>query len=161
MGETPQVDGDERSSLVKAIDLAVEAVKRFPPRGFGRQQVDLFVKGYMDFRLDAVAGGRAAQKSLTRDVLTYFQEGAGEAVEYFWEQSQALGLPYARSNPLEAILRRGKIRTRAECEFVTDTLVPGLQHGWLDLGQVEKLSQWIGEFEQRASKPRKGTKPHE
>ncbi len=143
--------------LCKAIDIAIESVKKFPPKGFDNNHLDHFVKTYLEFRHGVLnpAPQYKNGKSLSykkNDVLTYFQEGTGDAVHYFWKQVNELNLGYKRENKLAKILKRQKIKDQIEYDFVIDVLVPYQQEGLISESDAKAISEMILEFEKNISK---------
>ena len=91
----------------------------------------------------------ASLKYDIKAVFTYFQEGAGETVEYFWNKICEANLDYKRENKLEKILNRGKIRGRIEYEYVTDMIVVAEQVGMTSEEETKRLSEMLGEYESK------------
>jgi len=83
-------------------------------------------------------------------VFTYFQEAAGDAVEYFWRQLAQENLGYVREDKLRKILAREKIRGRIEYELVIDSLVAAQQGGRITEQEAKQLNEMIGKFETQA-----------
>ena len=85
-------------------------------------------------------------------MFTYFQEGSGPTVEYFWQKINEAGLDYVRENKLEKILKRGNIRGRIEYDYVTDMMVVAEQLGMVSKEEAQQLSNMLGAYEQRAKR---------
>jgi hypothetical protein len=84
----------EREKSLKAIDIALDAFKKCNT-GLSPDQIEMMIKGYNDFK--ALAENPepqfrrvASMDSLKDIILTYFQEGSGEVVEYFWKEIEAV-----------------------------------------------------------------------
>jgi len=86
------------------------------------------------------------------DVLTYFQEGVGEGITYFWQQVEKEKLGYVREDKLRKIMSKSRLKNREEYECLTDVLVAAGQEGRLTTQQAQQLSEMIGEFEKRKTK---------
>lgn len=146
----------ESQRLAAAIDCALAAVRQHPPAGFSLPQVEHFIAVYTGIR-QAVLHPPAAYQNLAslaysvQDVFTYFQEAAGEDVEYFWRQVQHLELGYQRQDNLQKILRAGKIKNQVEYAYVTDSLVAARQANSITSEQAARLSAFIGKFEEKRS----------
>ena len=82
-------------------------------------------------------------------VFTYFQEAAGETVEYFWAKLNEAGLDYKRENKLEKILNRGKIKGDIEYNYVTDMLVVAEEVGLTTAVQNAQLNEILGVYESK------------
>ena len=82
-------------------------------------------------------------------VFTYFQEGAGPTVEYFWNRIAEEKLDYTRENRLKKILDRGKIKGRVEFEYVIDMFVVAQQNGMITRDEALQLSDMLEKFEKR------------
>jgi hypothetical protein len=87
-----------------------------------------------------------------KDILIFFQESNGQAVNYFWEQISQAAIPIKRENKMAKILKRKRIKDRAEFDFLIDVLVPYQQGGMLTEEDVKKVNQMISEFERKKSK---------
>jgi len=142
--------------LSAAIDLAIEALQRFPPPLFTQENLVHMVNVYREWKQEVEHPAPAYQnkrslKYQQANVLTYFLEATGPTVDYFWQQVQQQGLPYQRVNRLANILKRGRLKSRIEYDLVVDVLVPYQQEGLLTTDEVAALSRMIGEYENRKS----------
>jgi hypothetical protein len=143
---------EEASKLAKAIDIAIEAAEKYVPEKEDKTTQEYFIKAYKMFKEDLLQS-RKEYKNLTSlkyritEVFTYFQEGRGETVEYFWKRLKEENLDYKRVNRLAQVLKRGKIRNDAEFDYVTDTLVPLQQEGTINEQEAERLSQMLYNYE--------------
>ncbi|MBF9238085.1 hypothetical protein I2I05_11830 [Hymenobacter sp. BT683] len=140
--------------LSAAIDVAIEALQRFPPAGESGEGVAHWVSVYRELKehVDQPAPEYRNQRSLQHmqaDVLTYFLEATGPTVDYFWQHVQQRGLPYQRVNRMAKILKRNRLTSRSEYDLVVDVLVPYQQEGLLTPDEAAALSRMIGEFENR------------
>jgi len=147
----------EAARLAKAIDLAIESFKRYPPKDFTETHVEHVIKVYTDFKHSALNPEPKYKKiaSLKYDiqnVFTYFQEATGKTVEYFWEQVNKENLGYVREDKMSKILERGKIKGRKEYEYVIDLITVTKQIGRINNEESLKLNNMIGEFEGRKRK---------
>jgi hypothetical protein len=149
---------DDLSTLVaRVIDLAVEAVTKFPPNGFAAADVEHFIRVYNQHKhetLNPLPQFRkvASANQTMKDILIFFQESNGQAVNYFWEQISQAAIPIKRENKMAKILKRKRIKDRAEFDFLIDVLVPYQQGGMLTEEDVKKVNQMISEFERKKSK---------
>ncbi|TXK26690.1 hypothetical protein FVR03_21590 [Pontibacter qinzhouensis] len=142
----------EAEKVARAIDIAIEAFMKTPPPGFTDSQVNQFVKVYKDYKesaLNPLPGFRklASLKYIVNDILTFFQESKGEAVDSFWEKVNEENLGYKREDQLRKILDRGKIRGRIEYELAVDSIVPAEQEGSITKEDASLLGKLISEFE--------------
>ena len=114
---------DEALKLAQAIDIAIEAFKVECPKEFEKSHQEHFISCYTDWK-EKCLNPEPQFKNLTslkysiNDVFTYFQEGTGKTVEYFWKRIKEEGLEYERENKLEKILKRGIIKGRIEYDYV-------------------------------------------
>jgi len=142
----------EAQKLVKAIDIAIESYIKFPPDGFTKEVLDHVVNLHKEWK-DSVLNSERKFRTLAslkydiEGVFTYFLEGRGEAVEYFWQQLNQENLGYIREDKLRKILDRGKIRGRVEYELAVDSIVAAQQEGRITAKEAEELSRMIGIFE--------------
>ena len=139
--------------LERTIDIAIESFKKFPPEGFDEHFLEHTINCHVEWKgclLD-----REKPQTMTRisdiksDVLIYFQEGTGDAVEYFWRRVTDENLGIKRENKLAKILKRGKIKNDIEYDFVIDVMVPYRQQGVISEGDVVKLNQLILAYERK------------
>lgn len=154
---------EARDNLTKAIDLANEALLKYP-NGKEKQEfvydgISYTVLEWTIKWLNEVKKRRLNEekkyetlqslKYSIEDVFTYFQEAAGPDVDEFWRLIKEANLPYERENKLEKIMTRGRIRNDIEYDYVIDTIVPFQQEGILSNEDVKKLNEMIEKFERK------------
>lgn len=154
---------EARDNLKKAIDLANEALLKYP-NGKEKQEfvydgISYTVLEWTIKWLNEVKKRRLNEekkyetlqslKYSIEDVFTYFQEAAGPDVDEFWRLIKEANLPYERENKLEKIMTRGRIRNDIEYDYVIDTIVPFQQEGILSNEDVKKLNEMIEKFERK------------
>ncbi|WP_339718124.1 hypothetical protein [Cyclobacterium amurskyense] len=110
---------EEASKLAAVIDIAIEAFKVECPPNFEKRHQEHTVSCYANWKESCLNPepqfrNLASLQYSINDVFTYFQEGTGNTVEYFWKKIDEAQLDYKRENKLEKILNRGKIRGRIE-----------------------------------------------
>jgi len=155
--KTKRLYENELTAFVKLVQLAIESYTQYPP--YAQEHVDSTVRHLEHERSEAINGpGKYRNlRSLDQrvdDILIYFNEGAGTTVDYFWKRIKEEGLPYERKDVLKIVLERGKIRGRQEYDVVTDTFVPAQQEGRISAEEFERLSNMLGEYENRRSNRR-------
>ena len=148
---------EEANKLITAIDIAIEAFKLECPPDFEKRHQEHTISCYTNLKEsclnpDAQFRNLASLKYSINDVFTYFQEGTGKTVEYFWKKIDEANLDYKRENKLEKILNRGKIKGRIEFDYVTDMIVVAEQVGMTSKEETIKLSVMLGEYESRNKK---------
>lgn len=148
---------EEVEKLCKAIDISIESYKKYPPNNWTPEIIETVTSNLekdKNRRLEATQKFRtmASLKYDIETVFTYFQEGSGEAVEYFWTEIKKAKLDYKRKNKLEKILNRGKIKGAIEYNYVTDMLVVAEQAGLTTKVQTEKLSEMLSAYESKNKK---------
>lgn len=154
---------EARDNLIKAIDLANEALLKYP-NGKEKQEfvydgISYTVLEWTIKWLNEVKKRRLNEekkyetlqslKYSIEDVFTYFQEAAGPDVDEFWRLIKEANLPYERENKLEKIMTRGRICNDIEYDYVIDTIVPFQQEGILSNEDVKKLNEMIEKFERK------------
>jgi hypothetical protein len=143
----------EAIKLAKAIDIAIDAFVKYPPKDFTEEHIDHVVSVHNEWK-NAVLNPEPKFKKIAslkydiQNVFTYFQESSGETVEYFWRQIKNESLDYVREDKLRKIIERGK-KGQIEFDLVTDSLVAAEQDGQITKEQAGQLSRMIGEFEKR------------
>lgn len=145
---------EEANKLAAAIDIAIGAFKTECPADFDSSHQEHVISCYADYKEKCLNPepqfrNLTSLKYLINDVFTYFQEGTGKTVEYFWCRIKEVGLDYIRENRLEKILNRGKIKGRIEYEYVTDMIMVAEQVGLITNEESITLSTMIGEYESR------------
>lgn len=148
---------EQSKNLIKAIDIAIEAYKHFPPKGFNEQHLKIMLQNKESDKNSLLNpepkyANLGSLKYTIQDVFTYFNEGTGETVNEFWRRIKESNLPYERENRLEKILSKQKIKNRQEYDYVIDTMVPFKQEGIINDYDFELLNQLVGEFERRKGK---------
>ena len=147
----------ESIRLSKVIDIAVSAFKKHRPKDFTKDNVDHCINVYEGFKNNALNPEPkfkklASLKYIEQDTFTFFKEGNGETVEYFWQQIAKENLGYIREDKLRKIIERGKIKGRIEYELVIDSIVAAEQEERITKQEAKQLSEMIGEFESRGKK---------
>ncbi len=145
----------EAEKLVRAIDIKMEAVQKYIPKGFTQKHIDLIVKSCLqdkELALDKNKKFRnmASLNSLKNDVLTIFQEDSGEHVEFFWKKVEEYGLGYKRVDMLAKILKRKRISTLPEYDYAIDTIVPAQQEGRISEEEAKRLGKYITQYQNKA-----------
>lgn len=145
---------DESEKLSKAMDIAIESFKKFNPWNLSDSQLNTIIKGFEERKFLALHPKPqfkklASLKYLIEETLTPFQEGTGEAVEYFWRKVAEAKLDYKRENKLAKILERGKIKGRIEYECVIDRIVVAQQENLITNEEAVRLNQMIADYEAR------------
>jgi hypothetical protein len=142
----------EAIKLSKAIDIAIDSYSKFPPKDFTQANIDHVVNLHHEWKNSVLNPEPQFRKigSLKyqiENIFTFFQEGTGEAVEYFWRQLANEDLGYVRVDKLRKIIDRGKIKGRIEYEFVVDQIVAAEQCARITREESLKLSNMLGDFE--------------
>jgi hypothetical protein len=101
----------------------------------------------------------AGLRHLETAFFTYWNESAGPHVDRFWAQVAAEGLPFERKDVLGDVLRRGRINNAGEHEVVVDHLVVAEQEGRITADEAARLSTYIGDYENRASRRARHSAP--
>jgi len=143
---------EESESLAIAIDIAIEAYINCIPKDWEQHHLDHVVSMHKEWKNNVINPepqykNLASLKHHIQDVFTYFQEGSGDTVEYFWNRIIEENLDYKRENKLEKILKRGKIRGRVEYDYLTDMILVAEQVGLSTKSETEKLSNMLAEYE--------------
>ncbi len=145
---------NEVEKLFQAIDLAIEAYKKYPPKNWTPDIVTM-VTTNLENDKNRITNAEKKFRTLgslkyhVEAVFTFFQEGTGEAVEYFWKRIEEEGLDYERVNKLEKILNKGKIKGRIEYDYVIDMILVAEQKQLITTEELKKLNQMIGEYESK------------
>jgi len=145
---------EQANALSEAIDIAIDSVKKFPPKGFDETHLNHFITTYLEFKNNALNPEPQYRNSqslayIKSDVFTYFQEGSGDAVNDFWKQVGERNLGFLRENKLVKILKREKIKNRIEYDFLIDVIVPYQQEGLINAAEAKQLAKMLAEFEKK------------
>lgn len=147
----------EARKLAAAIDIALESFQKHVPEDWTTDNLKHVIRTYSEWKSEILNpkpefGNLRSLKYVVNDVFTFFQEGAGKTVEYFWLRLKEEKLDFVREDKLQKILERGKIKGRAEYDYVTDILVAMEQEGRISEAVAARLSQMIGDYENGKSK---------
>jgi hypothetical protein len=130
--------------FVKAVDIAADVLPGAPQADhliqFGQQLKDLAQRPPQTL---------AGLRHLEAAFFTYWNETSGPHVNRFWQLIADNDLPYARTDVIGDVLKRGRIRTITEYEVVVDSIVVAQQVGTITSEQAALLSDLIGRFEHR------------
>jgi hypothetical protein len=145
---------EEVEKLCKSIDISIDSFTTHPPKSWTPDIVKMVIS---DLEKDKLRRMNTEPKfrtlaSLKYDVeavFTYFQEGSGETVEYFWNKIRQANLDFERENKLKKILNRGKIRNRLEYEYVTDMIVVSEQIGMTSETETKILNKILDIYESK------------
>ena len=142
----------EANKIARAIDIAIESIVTYPPLGFKETHIKHFLEVYRGWKVLALNPQPefrkiSSLKYLINNVMTFFQESSGDAVELFWKNIESEKLEIVREDKLRKILDRGKIRGRIEYEIAVDSIVAAEQIGRITREQASKLSELIGNYE--------------
>jgi hypothetical protein len=99
----------EANRLARAIDIAIESFRIYPLEGWSNKQIEHIVKVYSEWKYSALNPALEYKKIASlnyrvQEVLTIFQEGTGQAVDYFWKRIAAEELGYERVDRLRKVL---------------------------------------------------------
>ncbi|MFC3812820.1 hypothetical protein [Lacihabitans lacunae] len=147
----------EIENLRKACDIAIEAYTNYSPKNWKQSDIDWFVlctnqtkSGLIDRK--PPYNNLSSLKYEYQDVFTYFQEGSGQTVEEFWKIIREEGLPYKRENKLAKILKRGKVKSHIEYDFIKDLIGPYKQEGIISESEESFLDGILVAFEVKNKK---------
>ncbi|MGB1040686.1 MAG: hypothetical protein ACPGVD_07425 [Flavobacteriales bacterium] len=142
----------EVKKLLSAIDISIDAYRKYPPYSWSPDIIKM-VTHNLEVDKKRIINAEVKFKNLNSlnydidAVFTFFHEGTGPAVEYFWERIGELGLGYERKNKLKKILKRGKIRGQIEFNYLNDIIVVAEQAGLATKNEIKRLNSMIGKYE--------------
>ena len=145
---------EQAQNLIKAIDIAIDALRKHPPNNFQPEHIEHTINCYLDWR-DGIINAESKYKNIRslkydiENVFTFFQESSGKTVDYFWQEIKKNELPYKRENRLTKILKRGKIRSQIEYDFILDVLIPYQQERIIEKSDFERIKVLLAEYEKR------------
>lgn len=142
----------EAIKLSKAIDIAIKAFKKFPPYMWTEENLSDVEKCHIEWKNSALNPSPEYKKISSlkykiESVFTIFNEGSGEFVEYFWKEIKNQNLDYVREDKLNKILKRGKIKSRIEYDYITDIIIVAEQEDRITKEESKLLNEMIGVFE--------------
>ena len=155
---TPKKDYTTESiRLAKAADIAIDAFEKYSPSDWPRDQITHIITCYSEWKEHALNPEPqfrklASLKYTHENIFTFFQEGNGKIVDYFWENIKRENLGFVREDRLFKILKRGKIRGRIEYDYVTDLIVAAEQEGRTTKDESTQLGQMIEDYLNRQKK---------
>ncbi|WP_160143965.1 hypothetical protein [Chryseolinea soli] len=145
---------EQAEVLSKAIDIAIESVKKFRPKDLRDSDIAQFISVYESSKADILDPNfkfktLRALEDTKNGILIYFQEGSGPDVNFFWDRIREEKIEYKRVNKMAKILKRKRIANRMELDFVIDCIVPYQQEGLINEGESKMLKKMIGDFEKK------------
>lgn len=145
---------EEAGYLAQAADIAIEAIKAYPPDEFNKEQIDHLINFYLDSKERILNpkpeyANMRSLKYLYQDIFTVFQEGTFLFVEVFWKKIKEANLPFERTDYLKKILKKGKISNRQEYDYVLDVIVALQQEGKISDDEVHRLNGFIEAYEKK------------
>jgi hypothetical protein len=146
---------DEQAKVLsKAIDIAIESIKRFRPKDLRDSDIAQFISVYESSKADILDPNfkfrtLRALEDTKNGILIYFQEGSGPDVNFFWDRIREEKIGYERVNKMAKILKRKWIANQMELDFVIDCLVACQQEGLISEEEGQMLDRMIFEFEER------------
>lgn len=143
--------------LVRAIEIAIESYTSYPPEFFTKENIEQIVGIHQDWKnsilnRESKFRNMASLKYDIQNVFTFFQEGQGRTVEFFWERLAKEDLGYQREDKLRKIIENNKIKNLIEYNLVIDSILAAEQLGRITRTESIQLSNLIGEFESRKKK---------
>lgn len=138
--------------LAQVIDIAIDSFKKYPLKDWQESHIQHMVTVYVGLRESTLTPAPKFKnmqsfKYVLDNVFTYFQEGSGKAVDYFWQQIKQNGFPYKRENKMAKIFKTGKIKDDIQYDFVIDCINPYYQDGLINEEQVILLNSFLAAFE--------------
>ncbi|WP_111684287.1 hypothetical protein [Winogradskyella tangerina] len=145
---------EESKKLLIVIDIAIESFQKYMPVGMNQSQIDRIVSIHEEWKNEIINTSPESKnlKSLKyriEDVFTYFIDGSGETVAYFWKKLEEENLNYKYENKLKKILKRGTINNIHDYNHVIDMIVVSQQLGLISSEDSKMLNKLLGEFESR------------
>lgn len=146
----------QAESLANAIEIAIDAFKKFPSENWNMDHVWRLIDTYSSWEKTVLNSGPRYKSveslSYTSNrVFSFFQETSGDIVNYFWQKIKENNLPFDRENKLDKILKRQKIKDQAEYDFITGTMVPFQLDGIIGDEEVMMLGRLMLAYEQDQS----------
>lgn len=144
-------------NLNKAINIAIDVIKKTPPKGFTTENVNHFLNTYLDFK-NAINNpnpehqNKQSLKYLINDVFTFFQESHGEAINIFWDNIKKNNLPYKRENKLLKILKRKKINNDIEYNFIIDVINPYKADGLINDEDITLINLLLNDYQKKTKR---------
>jgi hypothetical protein len=148
-----KIDYDSQAELtIKVIDIAIKCFTNYPPKEFEESHIKQFVNTYMDFKNKVINPeprfkNTKSIEQIKNDVLIYFQEGTGDAVNSFWHEVNTQKLEIKRTNNLEKILKRGKIKNQNEYDLIIDLYNSYQDSKIITEKDISKINTMILDFE--------------
>ena len=94
-------------------------------------------------------------KYLENDFLIYWNESEGPDIDKFWKELNENGINFERTDAIQLVLKRKKIKNIHEYDNIIDNIVVAEQTGKIDKNQAVELNKLLYEFEKRQTKNKK------
>jgi hypothetical protein len=139
--------------LIDVIDIAMI---HNPPKVFEETHIKQFVNTYLDYKNKVINPesqfhNLTSLKLIKSDILTYFQESSGKAVDVFWKEINEKKLGIIRENRFEKLIKRGKIRNHIEYDMVIDLYNAYIETNMLSIMEIDKINDLISNFENKSN----------
>jgi len=140
--------------IINIIDIAIDCFTKNPPKEFKESHIKQFVNTYIDYRNKVINPepqfrNLKSLKYIKNDVLTYFQEGSGKAVDIFWKEVNEKQFGFIRVNRFEKVLQRGKINSQIEYDMIIDHYNSYIETNTLSNTEIINLNELISDFEKK------------
>ena len=153
-----KIDYNSQAELtVKIIDIAIDCFTKNPPKEFEESHIKQFINTYIDYRDKVIYPEQQFRnlkslKYIKNDVLTYFQEGNGKAVDVFWKEVNEKQFGIVRVNRFEKVLERGNIKNQIEYDMIIDLYNSYIETNLLSNTEIIKINKLISAYEKSKSK---------
>jgi hypothetical protein len=142
--------------LIDVIDIAIDSLIHNPPKVFEETHIKQFVNTYLDYKNKVINPesqfhNLTSLKLIKSDILTYFQESSGKAVDVFWKEINEKKLGIIRENRFEKLIKRGKIRNHIEYDMVIDLYNAYIETNMLSIMEIDKINDLISNFENKSN----------
>jgi hypothetical protein len=139
----------EAKKLAPIFDVIIDAMEKYPPDGWTPQNLAHMINFNRGMKEDILNPDpqfrtAASLKITKKNILNMFQEDSGKHVVYFWEEIERMGLSgeVVRVNPMDKILKKGKITNAGELELVRTYI----EEGKVEEKQVIILNEFIEQY---------------
>jgi hypothetical protein len=145
------------SEILKVIEIAIKSFKHYPPKMWDEKTLNSVINCHKQWA-NGIVNAKPQFRNLTSlkydidAVFTYFQESGGQEVNYFWDKIREENLPYKRENKMLKILKRKKINSDIEYNFVIDVMMPYLDEKLIDEVELALLNGYLTNFENKSKK---------
>jgi hypothetical protein len=144
----------ERDIIGKIVEIGIRAVDKYPPEDLlDDKKKRIFLSHLISIKDKSLKiNNRKYLEAEKQVALTFFQEGKGEAVDFFWKEVKKQNLPIEKVDKLSKILKKNNISTLNEYDYINESIVTLRRDNIITDEEQIHLNKLLGDFEEKRNK---------